>query len=102
MKKPKIRYPGPLVKRRRRKNEPEAADIATKRIMALADDLMTEFVYDTQTERGKVTYAASRMGIDPTILYAMRCGCYGRFGLKLIERIARATGCTLGALMDPE
>jgi hypothetical protein len=74
-------------------------ELAMERVVCLAWD----FGDEVQMKRGWISYAARRMGLSPQIMSSILSGRYGaRLGLKVIERIARHTGCTVGHLVDPD
>jgi transcriptional regulator with XRE-family HTH domain len=77
----------------------DAGEWAMERVMQLAFD----FGDEVKMQHGWISYAARRMGLKPNLLAQIVSGRYGdRLGLKVIQRIAKATRCTVGALVDPD
>lgn len=102
--KKKVRYPKANGHFSKSAYKEDARDIATRRILTLADDLILEYAQDYGRLYGSLTYAASRMGITTTLLSQLKCGSYGKYnrlGITVIQQVARKTGCTVGVLTDP-
>lgn len=81
---------------------PPTGEVALLRILEYAFDLHDEYVDEHEDEYGWKTYAANRMGIPATTLYAIIRGDVSQVASTTVDRIIKHSGIPARIFYDAE